>query len=157
MIRPEIEFRRRRIRVPALDRAASTERHSALNGADPDAFRAKVTTAGTNTYEAWRESAHDDLVLAPSLPGTPNVRDAENERNFRYRLLRPLVSIIVDEKLKSLDAAIGKNPIELIGPGSALLKSRERYIGMPTLLTPSCQETWRVPRPALMIGRPVPR
>ena len=30
-------------------------------------FRAKVTTAGTNTYEAWRESVHDDLVLALAI------------------------------------------------------------------------------------------
>ena len=30
-------------------------------------FRAKVTTVGTNTYEAWRESIHDDLVLALAI------------------------------------------------------------------------------------------
>lgn len=30
-------------------------------------FRAKVTTAGAGTYEAWRESVHDDLVLALAI------------------------------------------------------------------------------------------
>ena len=30
-------------------------------------FRAKVTTTGNNTFEAWRESVHDDLVLALAI------------------------------------------------------------------------------------------
>ena len=31
------------------------------------AFRAKYTKTGTETFEAWRESEHDDLVLAVAL------------------------------------------------------------------------------------------
>ncbi len=30
-------------------------------------FRAKITTAGNDTYEAWREGDHDDTVLATAL------------------------------------------------------------------------------------------
>jgi hypothetical protein len=30
-------------------------------------FKAKITLAGNDTYEAWRESDHDDLVLATAL------------------------------------------------------------------------------------------
>ncbi len=30
-------------------------------------FRAKVSPAGHDTYESWREAAHDDLVLATAL------------------------------------------------------------------------------------------
>ena len=32
-------------------------------------FRIKFTTAGNDTYEAWRESDHDDLVLAAAMAG----------------------------------------------------------------------------------------
>ena len=31
------------------------------------AFRAKVSAAGADTYEAWREGDHDDLVLAVAM------------------------------------------------------------------------------------------
>ncbi len=31
------------------------------------AFRVKITDAGHDTYAAWRESAHDDYVLALSI------------------------------------------------------------------------------------------
>lgn len=31
------------------------------------AFRAKITSSGSDTYEAWREKDHDDLVLALAL------------------------------------------------------------------------------------------
>lgn len=31
-------------------------------------FRVKLTNAGNETYEAWREGDHDDLVLATALP-----------------------------------------------------------------------------------------
>ena len=30
-------------------------------------FRAKITAAGNDTYEAWRERDHDDLVLALAI------------------------------------------------------------------------------------------
>jgi hypothetical protein len=30
-------------------------------------FRAKITTAGSETFEAWRDSDHDDLVLATAI------------------------------------------------------------------------------------------
>ncbi len=30
-------------------------------------FRAKINSSGRDTYEAWREGMHDDLVLAVSL------------------------------------------------------------------------------------------
>lgn len=32
-----------------------------------DTFKVKVTTAGNDTYEHWRDSDHDDLVLALAL------------------------------------------------------------------------------------------
>lgn len=41
------------------------------------AFRAKISLAGNDTYEAWRESDHDDLVLAVALAAWT----AENGRN----------------------------------------------------------------------------
>jgi hypothetical protein len=31
------------------------------------AFRAKISSSGNDTYEAWREKDHDDLVLALAL------------------------------------------------------------------------------------------
>ena len=30
-------------------------------------FKMKITLAGNDTYEAWRESDHDDLVLAAAM------------------------------------------------------------------------------------------
>lgn len=30
-------------------------------------FRAQITTSGHDSYEAWREGAHDDTVLATAL------------------------------------------------------------------------------------------
>ena len=30
-------------------------------------FKLKITTASNDTYEAWRESVHDDLVLAAAM------------------------------------------------------------------------------------------
>jgi hypothetical protein len=35
--------------------------------AEVQAFRVKITDAGNDTYGAWREGAHDDLVLALAL------------------------------------------------------------------------------------------
>jgi hypothetical protein len=31
-------------------------------------FKAKITAAGSQTFEAWREADHDDLVLATAMP-----------------------------------------------------------------------------------------
>ena len=30
-------------------------------------FKVKITTKGNDTYEAWREGQHDDLVLSVAL------------------------------------------------------------------------------------------
>ena len=32
-----------------------------------EAFRVKITKAGTDTYEAWRETDHDDIVLSVAM------------------------------------------------------------------------------------------
>ena len=40
---------------------------AAVLGQELATFRVKVTTAGNETFEAWRERDHDDLVLAVAL------------------------------------------------------------------------------------------
>jgi hypothetical protein len=50
-----------RLRIPrSLPEASVLERELVR-------FRAKITLSGHDTYEAWREADHDDLVLAVSL------------------------------------------------------------------------------------------
>jgi len=34
---------------------------------EPQSFRAKISISGNDTYEAWRDKDHDDLVLAVAL------------------------------------------------------------------------------------------
>jgi hypothetical protein len=40
---------------------------ASLRADEPAAFRVKVTLAGNETFESWRERDHDDLVLAVAL------------------------------------------------------------------------------------------
>jgi len=60
------------------------------------AFRAKISAAGRDTYEAMRESDHDDLVVALALacwyPGNPN------ERRFINRYGRTFESMQLAEE-----------------------------------------------------------
>src|SRR5262249_39920653 len=42
-------------------------REAALLAQELATFRVKVTTAGNETFEAWRERDHDDIVLAVAL------------------------------------------------------------------------------------------
>ena len=44
-------------------------------------FKRKVSLAGRDTYEAWREGTHDDLVLAAALA------EWYAERHVRPRLI----------------------------------------------------------------------
>ena len=46
---------------------APTLQHAANLGRELQMFRVKVTVAGNETFEAWRERDHDDLVLAVAL------------------------------------------------------------------------------------------
>jgi hypothetical protein len=41
-------------------------------------FRVKITSAGNDTYSAWRESLHDDLVLALAVAVWLGERTADN-------------------------------------------------------------------------------
>jgi len=41
--------------------------HAAVLVRELEAFRVKVTAAGNETFEAWRERDHDDLVLAVAM------------------------------------------------------------------------------------------
>jgi hypothetical protein len=41
--------------------------HAELLAREMQNFRAKITASGADTYEAWRESDHDDLVLAAAI------------------------------------------------------------------------------------------
>jgi hypothetical protein len=54
-----VQFRRFHV-APALAEAAAL-------GRELQQFRVKVTAAGNETFEAWRERDHDDLVLAVAL------------------------------------------------------------------------------------------
>ena len=41
--------------------------HAELLRKEALAFRAKISASGHDTYEAWREQEHDDLVLAAAM------------------------------------------------------------------------------------------
>ena len=57
----QVLLQQRRLRIAASLPEAKTLTEELLN------FRYKITQASNLTYEAWREGAHDDLVLALSL------------------------------------------------------------------------------------------
>ncbi len=48
-------------------------------------FRVKVTAAGNDSFEAWRERDHDDLVLATALAAWRGERLLAAERDFARR------------------------------------------------------------------------
>lgn len=53
-------------------------------------FRAKITPAGHDTYEAWRERDHDDLVLALAIAAWYAERSRHRTRTeLSLTLLRP--------------------------------------------------------------------
>ncbi len=57
----QILFQNDRLKiVPSLPHAATLVK-------ELDNFRVKITAAGNETFEAWREKAHDDIVLAVAL------------------------------------------------------------------------------------------
>ena len=57
----QILFQSGRLKIAEGIPEASTLVRELLN------FRAKVSAAGSDTYEAWREGDHDDLVLAVAM------------------------------------------------------------------------------------------
>jgi hypothetical protein len=57
----QVLLQNRRLEVaPTLELADTLAKELGL-------FRVKVTTAGNETFESWRERDHDDLVLAVAL------------------------------------------------------------------------------------------
>lgn len=58
----QILLRRRRLQVASALKEAATFRKELQN------FRVKITTAGNETFESWREGDHDDIVLAAAMP-----------------------------------------------------------------------------------------
>jgi hypothetical protein len=58
------------VQVPLRDRRLKIAEGlplAAVLAEELSAFRVKVTVAGNETFEAWRERDHDDLVLAVAL------------------------------------------------------------------------------------------
>lgn len=58
------------LQVPAQQRTlrfAPKLEHAELLAKEMLNFRAKISTSGHDTYEAWREADHDDLVLAAAI------------------------------------------------------------------------------------------
>lgn len=64
-------------------------------------FQTKITVAANDTYGAWREGTHDDLVLAVALASWA----AENPQNFRPRgpVALPSVTGVAIPKRKERD------------------------------------------------------
>jgi hypothetical protein len=52
-------------------------------------FKVKITTAGNETFESWRERDHDDLVLAVALAVWFAERDRPQDWNIRELRLHP--------------------------------------------------------------------
>jgi hypothetical protein len=57
----QVAFQNHRLKINQDLPTAPTLTNELLN------FKVKISTAGNATYEAWRESVHDDLVLAVAL------------------------------------------------------------------------------------------
>jgi hypothetical protein len=69
--------------------------HAATLVKELENFRVKITAAARETYEAWREGQHDDLVLAAALAAwmgeetlTGSVRRAEEVAQERAEATR---------------------------------------------------------------------
>jgi hypothetical protein len=50
-------------------------------------FKAKISVAGHDSYGAWRESVHDDLVLATAIAAWWGERKPQPTRQFRSHLM----------------------------------------------------------------------
>ncbi len=68
-------------------------------------FKMKITLAGNDTYEAWRESDHDDLVLAAAMAAWYGVKKLYSILN-----LPPMPRAPVDQRQPTLDELIKLQP-----------------------------------------------
>ncbi len=73
-------------------------------------FKLKITTAGNDTYEAWRESDHDDLVLAAAMAAW------YGEKRLRSILkLPPMPRAPIETRQPTLDELIKLQPDRELG------------------------------------------
>ncbi len=73
-------------------------------------FKLKITTAGNDTYEAWRESDHDDLVLAAAMAAW------YGEKRLRSILkLPPMPRAPVEARQPTLDELLKLQPDRELG------------------------------------------
>lgn len=56
-------------------------------------FRIKVTKAGNDTYESWREGDHDDLVLSVAMAAWYAVKFGGERKNKAEQWVSPLASM----------------------------------------------------------------
>ena len=68
-------------------------------------FKLKITTAGNDTYEAWRESDHDDLVLAAAMAAWYG-----EKRLWSILKLPPMPKAPVETRQPTLDELIKLQP-----------------------------------------------
>ena len=68
-------------------------------------FKMKITTAGNDTYEAWRESDHDDLVLAAAMAAWYG-----EKRLWSILKLPPMPRAPVETRQPTLDELIKLQP-----------------------------------------------
>ncbi len=68
-------------------------------------FRIKFTRAGNDTYEAWRESDHDDLVLAAAMAAWFG-----EKKSYSILNLPPLPPAPVETRQPTLNELIDLQP-----------------------------------------------
>ena len=68
-------------------------------------FKIKVTLAGNDTYEAWRESDHDDLVLAAAMAAWYG-----EKKTYSILRLPPMPRPPVETRVPTLDEVIKSMP-----------------------------------------------
>ncbi len=68
-------------------------------------FKLKITTAGNDTYEAWRESDHDDLVLAAAMAAWLG-----EKRLWSILRLPPMPRAPIETRNPTLDELIEMQP-----------------------------------------------
>jgi hypothetical protein len=77
-----VAFQEGRLKLSAGIPAIAELEHELLN------FKARISATGHDTYDAWRESIHDDLVLATALAIW------WGERGRQSAIVRPLMSVL---------------------------------------------------------------
>ena len=68
-------------------------------------FKMKITLAGNDTYEAWRESDHDDLVLAAAMAAWYG-----EKKLYSILHLPPMPRVPIETKPPTLDELIKLQP-----------------------------------------------